>query len=383
MLRIVLEWTISACALLPLFYYLIVIYSGWRYFRHPMKTNEGFTPPVSILKPVRGVEPESYANFSSFCRLDYPACEILFGVNEADDPVVPVIRKLMQDFPKQHIRLLIGSPDGGSNDKVRKLRRLAREAQYGILVISDSDIRVQPDYLRAVVEPFQDPQVGAVTCLYCLRAEPRLGPELEAIGLASDFLPSVLAARQLEGVKFALGATMATRVETLAEIGGFEVIADSLMDDFELGNRIAAKGYQVRLLPYTVSTIPASEGAFGFFRHQLRSAVGIRHSRPWGHFGRLLTQGLPWAMAAAIVDSSGMATAAFLGSYLVLRLAMAWTVGVWGLKDPLLRRKWWLVPLWDAAAFAIWAASFVQNRVRWCGTEFYVRKGKLIPTTSR
>ena len=381
--RLVIDWVVSVGALIPLLYYLAVIYSARRFFRQPPISNADFTPPASILKPVRGVDAESYANFSSFCRLDYPAYEIVFGVNDAGDPAVPVIQQIIQDFPQRSIRLLIGSTNRGSNDKVRKLCRLAKEAQYEILVVSDSDIRVQPDYLRRVVPPFRDPQVGAATCLYRAKAEPRLGPELEAIGLASEFFPGVLMARQLEGVKFALGATMATRSAILAEIGGFEAIADSLMDDYELGNRIAAKGYRVELIPYSVWTVPASEGALGCFKHQLRWAVGVRNSRPWGHRGRLLAQGLPWAVAAAAVDGSGAATAGFLGAYLVIRLAMAWTVGVWGMQDPLMRRKWWLVPVWDAVAFVIWVASFVQNRIRWCGTEFYVRKGRLVPVTPR
>jgi ceramide glucosyltransferase len=383
MLRWVLAWAVSVGALFPLLYYLTVIYTSWRYFRRPRESNSDFFPPVSILKPVRGVERETYANFSSFCRLDYPEYEILFGVNDADDPAVPVIEKLIQDFPQRSIRLLIGSSYLGSNDKVRKLCRLAREAHYGILVISDSDVRVEPDYLRAVVSPFQKPQVGAVTCLYQVKPEPRWGPELEAIGVASDFFPGVLAARLLEGVKFALGATMATRAEILAEIGGFEAMADSFSDDFELGNRIAAKGYRVELISHTVWTMPFSEGTLGFLAHQMRLAVGLRNSRPWGHFGRILSQGLPWAVAAATLHRSGILAAAFVGGYLALRLAMAWTVGVWGLHDPLMRRKWWLVPLWDAVAFVVWAASFAQNRVRWRGAEFYVRKGRLIPVASR
>ena len=383
MLRLIAEWVISVGALLPLLYYLAAVYISWSYFRRPAEMNFDFLPPVSILKPVRGVEQESYENFSSFCNLDYPEYEILFGVNDADDPAVPVIEKLTQDFPNRSIRLLIGSSFRGSNDKVRKLCRLAREARYKILVVSDSDIRVGPDYLRAVMSPFQNPAVGAVTCPYLVNPESRLGPELEAIGVSSDFFPGVLVARHLEGVKFALGATMAVRAEALAEIGGFESIADSFSDDYELGNRIAAKGHRIELVPYTVRTFPPSEGTLGFFKHQLRWAVGVRNSRPRGHFGRIFSQGLPWVVAAAFFHQTWSWAAAFFGAYLITRLAMAWTVAVWGLKDPLVRRKWWLIPLWDAVAFVVWTMSFTQKRVRWSGVEFYVRKGKLIPVASR
>jgi len=374
-----IEWFVSVGAIISLLYYLAVLFSAWRYFRRPFHIDSNFVPPVSILKPVRGLDREAYENFASFCRLDYPEYEILFGVSDSDDPAVPVIQKLIADFPGRNIRLLIGSPCQGWNSKVRKLCRLSREARYPILVISDSDIRVQPDYLRALASPFRDPQVGAVTCMYHMQPEAKLGSEVEAIGLTSDFLAGVIVARQLEGVKFALGATTAVTSRALKQIGGFEAIADCFSDDFELGRRIADKGHDVELVPYTVATLSPSQGALDAVRHQLRWAVGVRNSRPWGQLGRLLTQALPWVVAATIVQNTWEGTAGFLGAYLVLRLAVAWTVGVWGLKDPLLRRRLWLVPVWDALAFFILVASFSKRRIEWRGTEFYVRKGRLSP----
>ena len=374
-----IEWFVSVGALISLLYYLVVLFCAWRYFRRPFRPDLHFAPPVSILKPVRGLDREAYENYASFCRLDYPEYEILFGVTDEDDPAIPVIEKLMRDFPSHQIRLLIGSPCKGWNSKVRKLCRLSQEARYPILVISDSDIRVQPDYLRAVVSPFRNPKVGAVTCMYHMQPEARLGSEVEAIGLTSDFLAGVIVARQLEGVKFTLGASTAVRAERLEEMGGFEAIADCFSDDFELGRRIVDNGHQVELIPYTVATLSPSQGALDAVKHQLRWAVGVRNSRPWGQLGRLLTQALPWVVAATLVQHSWEGTTGFLGAYLVLRLAVAWTVGVWGLKDPLLRRKWWLVPVWDALAFFILAISFSKRRIEWRGTEFYVRKGRLSP----
>ena len=374
-----IEWFVSVGALISLLYYLVVLFCAWRYFRRPFRPDLHFAPPVSILKPVRGLDREAYENYASFCRLDYPEYEILFGVSDEDDPAIPVIEKLMRDFPSHQIRLLIGSPCKGWNSKVRKLCRLSQEARYSMLVISDSDIRVQPDYLRAVVSPFRNPKVGAVTCMYHMQPEARLGSEVEAIGLTSDFLAGVIVARQLEGVKFTLGASTAVRAERLEEMGGFEAIADCFSDDFELGRRIVDNGHQVELIPYTVATLSPSQGALDAVKHQLRWAVGVRNSRPWGQLGRLLTQALPWVVAATLVQHSWEGTTGFLGAYLVLRLAVAWTVGVWGLKDPLLRRKWWLVPVWDALAFFILAISFSKRRIEWRGTEFYVRKGRLSP----
>ncbi|HET7214484.1 MAG TPA: bacteriohopanetetrol glucosamine biosynthesis glycosyltransferase HpnI [Terriglobia bacterium] len=378
-----IEWFVSVGAIISLLYYLAVLFSAWRYFRRPLYHNRAFTPPVSILKPVRGLDREAYENFASFCNLDYPEYEILFGVSDADDPVIPVIRQLMEDYPNRAIRLFVGSRCKGWNSKVSKLCRLSREARHPILVISDSDIRVKPDYLRAVVSPFQAPKVGAVTCMYHMQPEPTLGSEIEAIGLTSDFLAGAIVARQFEGVKFALGATTAVTAERLKEIGGFEAIADCFSDDFELGRRIVEKGYDVELIRYTVATLSPSQGALDAVKHQLRWAVGIRNSRPWGQLGRLLTQALPWVVAATLVQHTWEGTAGFLGAYLALRLAVAWTVGVWGLKDPLLKKRLWLVPAWDALAFFILAVSFSTRRIEWRGTEFYVRKGRLSPAPTK
>src|SRR3989441_6014696 len=236
-----MRWAVLALAVTPFVYYLLCIHSALSFFLAQRKPGprvtpaSDFTPPVSILKPVRGLDRDAYENFSSFCRQDYPEYEILFAVSDADDPAIPVVQKLIYDFPERSIRLLVGSENLGPNNKVCKLCRLVSEARYELLVISDSDVRVGTDYLRAVLSPFQDPEVGAVTCLYIGLAARQLCAELEAIGIASEFFASVLVARRLEGLKFALGATMATTRQRLAEIGGFEAMVNQHSDDFELG----------------------------------------------------------------------------------------------------------------------------------------------------
>lgn len=366
---------------LCLLYYVFAIYSSRRFFSRSAGPGV-FTPPASILKPVSGLDPEAMANFASFCRQDYPDYEILFGVTAPDDPAVPVIQKLLEEFPERPMRLVIGTDAKGANEKVSKLCRLEREAHYEVLVISDSDMRVAPDYLRAVVAPLSNQQVGAATCVYRAFAPPRLGSELDAIGLSTDFFAGVVTAWQLEGVKFTLGGTVATTRRHLAEMGGLEAIADCLFDDFELGRRIACKGFRVELLPYVVSTLLPSESLADFFKRHLRWSVGLRHSRPWGHLGLALTQGLPWSLAAMALEHSRVMMAAYLGAYLLFRYAMAWTVGVRGLQDPLLMRKPWLVPLRDAIGFLIWLISFGSNRIEWRGNKFVVRGGRLIPIPS-
>jgi ceramide glucosyltransferase len=378
---------ILACS--PFIYYLLSIFSARRFFSAqrseaaPARETHEFAPPASILKPVRGLDLESYENYASFCRLNYPEYEILFCVNDANDPAVPVIKELICNFPERRISLLIGAERLGSNGKVNKLCRLAREAQHDLFVISDSDIRVSPDYLRAVTGPFRDPKVGAVTCMFVGLAEQQLGAELEAVGAASDFFAGALVARQLEGMKFAMGSTVVTTRRHLEEIGGFESLADQHSDDFELGHRIAARGWQVQLSGHIVRTMYPAQTVRTYFEHQLRQARTTRKCRPWGYWGLLLTFGLPWSLLAAILAPTYGLAAGYLGTYLALRLWMAWTVGVWGLQDPVLRHKLWLVPVRDALAFLIWVASFFSNVIKWRGLEYTIVDGRMVPVVPR
>jgi ceramide glucosyltransferase len=364
---------------LPFLYYLAATFCAWEFFRRHSEATSGFSPPVSVLKPLEGLENDAYENLVSFCRQDYPEYEILFAVDDERDSATSVVKKLISDFPSLPIRLLVGSGMSASNNKVAKLYRLGREARHELLVVSDSDIRVKPDYLRRVVSPFRDPSVGAVTCLYVGMTEPNLWSELEDVNLTSDLLPSMLVARKLEGVNFALGATMAVTRTRLAEIGGFESLADCAADDHELGRRIAARGYRVALAPCTVQTLCASGTAREFFEHHFRWGVVTRHCRPWGYAGLLFTKGLPWSLAAAAVAPSRVAAIGYLGIPLATRLAMAFTFGVHGLKDPLLCRKWWLIPLHDGIGFFMWATTLFFNHVSWRGKEFYVRQGRFVP----
>ncbi|MGB9403851.1 MAG: bacteriohopanetetrol glucosamine biosynthesis glycosyltransferase HpnI [Candidatus Acidiferrales bacterium] len=378
-----MRFLIMVAALVPLGYYLFAIIAALRFFRERPDVAPEFAPPVSILKPVRGLDRETYENYSSFCRLDYPDYEILFNVADEHDAAIPVIQKIIQDFPERSIRLLIGAEQLGTSNKVNKLSRMVEEARYDVLVVSDSDIRVSPDYLRSVVAPFHDPKVGAVTCLYRGLAGTTLGSELEALGNSSDFDPGVLAAWQLGEVSFTLGATMATTRRHLAEIGGFEGLVDHFTDDHELGQRISAAGYRIKFSRVPVDTVYPSLSMAESFRHQVRWALTIRHSSPGGHVGLIFTQGLFWALLASAVARSLPVAAAYLAGYVVLRTAMAWTVGVWGLKDPLLRRRMWLLPVRDAFAFVVLLQSFLTRRIEWRGVEYYIRGKELVPVEPR
>lgn len=366
----------------PLVYYLLAMFAALRFFREQRKrVLSEFSPPVSLLKPVRGVDFGTYENFASFCKQNYPDYEILFAVNDVNDPAVSVIQRLSAEFPQRSIRLLVGAEHLGANRKVNKLARLAREAKHDVLVLTDGDVRVGSNYLREVVAPLQDKKIGAVTSFYRAIAEENIGARLEAVGAASDFFAGVLMARWKEGIRFALGASIATTKGWLEKMGGFESIADTLADDYELGLRIAKAGGDIVLSQEVVSTIYPAQTLSTFWHHQLRWARTVRLCRPLSYLGLLFTQGLPWALLAALLAPAGWIAAAYLMAYLALRLALAWTVGVWGVEDEVLRRNLWLVPLRDAIFFVVWLASFGSNRIRWGTVEYLVRAGRMVPVS--
>ena len=364
----------------PLVYYMLATVAALRFFRRERARKlPNYTPPVSLLKPVRGLDFGTYENFASFCRLDYPEYEILFAVNDECDPAMPVIEQVMAEFPGRRVRLLVGAEDLGANHKVNKLARLAREAQNDLLVLTDGDVRVGPNFLREVVAPLADEKTGAVTSFYRGIAERNLWAELEAVGASGDFFAGVLVADWTEGIHFGLGASIATTKKWISKMGGFEAIAGTLADDYELGNRIAKAGGVVMLSREAVWTMYPAQTPTSFWSHQMRWARTIRLLRPWSYAGLLLTHGLPWTLLAALVAPARWMAASYLVAYAVLRLTMAWTVGVWGVRDDVLRKKIWLVPLRDAFYFVIWLAGFGSNRITWGNDEYLVRDGQMVP----
>ncbi len=368
----------------PLVYYALAILVAVQFFRKQRaRPLPEYAPPVSLLKPVRGVDFGSYENFASFCQQDYPEYEILFAVNDDQDPAVPLIQRIVEEFQDRRIRLLVGAEHLGANRKVNKLARLAREARHAVLVLTDGDVRVGPMYLREVVAPLADRKIGAVTSFYRAIAEKSLWTELEAVGASSDFFAGVLMAGWMEGIHFALGASIATTKEWLGEIGGFEAFADALADDYEVGRRIAKAGGEVVLSHEAVWTIYPAQTLGSFWDHQVRWARTVRLCRPLSYVGLLFTQGLPWALLVAIVAPAKWIAGVYIVAYLILRFAMAWTVGIWGVRDEVLRRKVWLVPLRDAIHFAVWLASFGSNRIRWGNVEYMIRKGRMMPIRGR
>ncbi len=375
-----ITYLLLAVASFPFIYYLLAIWSALRFFARPKQKINGFAPPVSILKPVRGLDPGAYENFASFCGQDYPEYEVLFCVGDPDDPSMPIIERLQADFPKCRIRVLFGSGRVAANDKVAKLVRLAQEARYEHLVINDSDVRVRPDYLRSVIAPLEHPKVGAVTCFYVSVGEHTFIENLQTAGMLSDFYAGLLVARELDGVKFALGPTIATTRAKLAGFGGYQAIENRPGDDLLVGRLIAEQGFQIELSRYTVETVSDYQTLNELLHKRLRWLVVMRHMRPAGHLGLLFTQGLLWSAIAVLMHPIWATAAIYFGAYFVLRIAMTWLIGGYGLKQEHLWRKMPVVFCWDAFALLMWAASFLRNTIRWRGGSYHIRGGELVPT---
>ena len=335
------------------------------------------TPPVSIFKPLKGTDPEMYENFRSHCLQDYPEYEIIFGVSEANDPAIQLVERLKGEFPARSIQLIICDESLGPNTKVSNLVQMAKRAKYSFFVVNDSDIRVQRDYLRRVLAPLEQENIGLVTCLY--RAIANFTPTscIESLGIV-DFCAAVLSARRVEGgLRFGLGSTLAFRSRDLEAIGGFEALVNYLADDYQLGQRIVERQLAVKLSEVTVETVLPAYTLREFVAHQLRWARTVRTSRPRGYSGFVITFGLFWALLALVF--SGAATWAWqlLLTVLVLRIAMMLLMGRGVLQDRQTYKLIWLLPLRDLIAPLFWFASFLGNTVAWRGDSFVVSKGKL------
>jgi ceramide glucosyltransferase len=369
-------------AAIPFIYYFLALYSSWRFFAETRNSSNSspsdFNPPVSNLKPIRGMDPDAYENFASLCKQDYPDYELLFAVGEGDDAVLQLLEKLQQDFPERSIRVVRVSGHTAPNDKVVKLSRLVEEAKNEVLVINDSDVRVQPNYLRTIVAPLRDPRVGAVTCLYVSTHEDTLIQKLQSVGMICDFYPGILVARELDGVKFTLGPTIATTRKHLAGFGGYPAIQNRPADDLLVGRLIAEQGLQVELLPYAIEVVADFHSFSQFFFKRLRWMTVMRHMRPWGHLGLFFTHGLLWSLAAVAVRPAAAVALVYLGGYFLVRVALTWLIGVWGLRQKGIWSKIYLIPVWDAWALLIWLLSFTQRTIRWRDAEYRIRGQMLV-----
>ncbi|MGA2740122.1 MAG: bacteriohopanetetrol glucosamine biosynthesis glycosyltransferase HpnI [Bryobacteraceae bacterium] len=364
---------LAAPALASAVYWLLAIVAALRWPRSPVVLPAIPYPPVSILKPVHGRDPHFYEAIRSHALQDYPQYEILFGISRPNDPAAEDIRRLIAEFSALHIRLIVTSTKM-PNAKVGVLSDLAAQARYPLLLVNDSDINVAPDYLRQVTALLDQPGAGLVTCLYRAQSENWPG-RWEALGVATEFAPSVLVARMLGSVEFALGSTMLLRACDLRRIGGFAAIGDYLADDYQLGRSIRGLGLRVVFAPAIVETHLGGATWGEVWRHQLRWSRGIRVSRPAGYFGYLVTHAAFWSIVATAAGAWPVGVAA-----LAIRVLAGVCVG-WGvLRDhAALRRAWW-IPFRDLWGFAIWVCGLFGNTVEWRGARMRLSSdGKILP----
>ncbi len=364
-------------------YLLLALWSAQDFSRRGWGAATEFAPDVTVLKPVRGVDPRMYAAFASHCRQEYAGrVELLFGVSSAEDAAVAEIERLRVEFPVCDVRLVVCPKRLGTSGKVSNLVQMLRAAKYEHVVINDSDILVEPRYLQRVMAPLSDAKVGLITAPYrgmTVAQGATVWAKLEALGITTDFLPSVLVARKIEGgIRFGLGSTLATTKSAIAQAGGLEPLVEYLADDYELGARIAKAGLHVEMVDEVVETAVPQYGLRGFLEHQLRWVRAVRDSRRWGYLGVVTTYALAWAMLNCMASGLALWSFSLLSIGVLARVALALSVGVGVLRDGQVLRDLWLLPVRDLCGLGLWAWSYAGDTVVWRGERFRLKDGRLI-----
>ena len=357
---------IAACLLAGTIAYCLVVVIAVRAYLAQKAAASGDLAPVSVLKPLAGIDEDLEVNLRSFFSQDYPDFELLFAVREANDPAAQVVEALRREFPHRSVQFIVTGEPPYPNAKVFSLDRMLSEAKHDLLVMSDSDIRVQPGFLRAIAGEFSDPHIALATCPYRATAGTSFWSNLEAEGMNTDFLAGMLVARLVEGVKFAVGPTIAARKSALDGIGGFAVLKDYLAEDFVMGKFAAAAGFGVILSRNIVQHHIGSESLRANAAHRLRWARSTRRSRPLGYLGQLFTHTLP--IAAMVLPFRPSWWPAVLLA-LVCRAAAAQATCAWILGT---RPRWLLLILQDMLGFGFWLAGLAGNTILWRGRRYYL-----------
>jgi ceramide glucosyltransferase len=326
-------------------------------------------PAISVLKPLAGVEDGLEDNLRGFFEQRYPQFEILFAVRSPRDPAVKVVERLRAQYPAIPSRLIVTGEPPYANAKVYSLDRMLAEARHPLLVMADSDVHVTPEMLATIAAEFQDEHVGLATCPYRAVPGPGIWSLLEALGLNSEFMAGVMVARMLDGMRFALGPTIAARRETLERIGGFDAVKDYLAEDFVMGKLAAERGYGVILSSYVIEHHIGGQHFLANLKHRLRWNRSTRRSRPWGYLGQVFTCPVPLALLLCAVQPAWWPLGA---AALAFRPIAAWTTACLVLGDPLVRRYWWLAPLQDIASFLVWLGGFFGNTILWRDRRYYL-----------
>jgi ceramide glucosyltransferase len=345
-----------------LVYCVLIMVASWRYLSVKPST-AGTTPPISLLKPLCGWDEGLEENLRSFLDQDYPAFEVLFAVHRADDPALAVLERIKSEYagPAQ-VRVIVTGESRVPNAKAHSLKQLVREARHELLVMSDSDVRVTPNFLTQLAKEFHDPSVGLITCPYRAVAGDGVWSRLEAIGMNTEFLGGVLVARMIEGMNFALGCAVAVRSNVLDLMGGFTYLQDYLAEDFVMGQRAAQLGYTVLFSSYVIEHRIGSQSMAQNLGHRLRWARSTRRSRPAGYWGQIFTYPLAWALLLCLIHGAAWPLVLLT---LVIRTGAAWATAWRILRDRVTCTQWWLLPLQDLLGCLVWIGGFLGSTIVW------------------
>ena len=339
-------------------------------------------PPVTILKPVRGLEKNQEENFRSTCLQDYPEFQVVFSIQDPDDPVLPLLKRIGQEFGPKKVSVVIDNRQVGTNGKINNLLGGLPHARYGILVISDSDVFLKPDYLKAIVSPLADPEVGCVCTLYKATRADRWYEKMELLSLNADFIPSVIFAHVTGSARFCLGSSMALRRSSLDELGGLETFANDLVEDYEIGRRFWSSGKKIAIVRYFINIVVDLKSPFQWWNHQIYWDQKTRAAQPAGFFATVMIRSVPFALffaASRLGDAVGLVV---LGGAVGLRLATAAAILGWGLQDMEGLKSLVLLPFRDLTALVFWLLAIVKRRINWRGSEFELSHGRLVPRES-
>lgn len=357
---------------------LAVAAMRFRRRRTPAAVPECDLPPVTLLKPLCGLEPNLEANLKSFFIQDYPKYEIIFGTRDSDDPALPIVELMQTRYPGVPVKVVYSGDPDCANAKVCSLESMYAEASYDYLVMSDSDVLVNSSYIREVIRPLLDSNVGMVHCIY--RGFPTGGfwSRLEALGMSVEMTSGVIVAEMLSGMTFALGPTMALRREVLESVGGMRMLADYCADDYVLGNEIHRSGREVVLSSHVIDHVVMNRSLRSSLQHQIRWMKSTRFSRFSGHVGSVLTFAMPWGILGAVTaffaDMQGLAIA--LITWAILNRVLMAAIAGWGVvKDPRSLKLAWLYPVRDLLGFFVWCGSFAGNTIVWRGERYRLQSG--------
>ncbi len=387
MLKSLLEWMFLVPTITGSVYVVLCLIALWRFHTRPPKTaRKPFVswPPVTMLKPVHGLEKNQRENLRSACLQDYPLFQVVFSVQTPDDPAVPLLREIQREFGPESVTVVIGNRRAGSNGKINNMLGGLPYARHEILVISDSDVRLRPDYLKTIIAPLADPEVGCVCTLYKASCAETWFEKVELLTLNADFMASVIFAHVTGASKFCLGASVALRRSTLEEIGGLEALADYLVEDYEMGQRIWGSGKKISIVPYFIDTMVDLKSPSQWWNHQVYWDQNTRAARPVAFLATAIIRSTPFALLFASMRRLDGVGLAVLGAAILVRMATAAMTLGWGFRDREGLKSLALLPFRDLAGLVSWFLALTRKTTIWRGSKFTLtRDGRLVSREMR